>query len=86
MAQIGQVAYAAAKASIAGMMPTMARDLGTLGIRVLAITPGLFSTGITKGIPDEVAEPSSRMLRFPSGRATRGVRPGWQSPSWKIPC
>ena len=32
--QIGQVAYTAAKAGIAGMTLTMARDLGTLGIRV----------------------------------------------------
>lgn len=31
--QIGQVAYTAAKAGIAGMSLTMARDLGSLGIR-----------------------------------------------------
>ena len=31
--QIGQVAYSAAKAGVAGMTLTMARDLGTLGIR-----------------------------------------------------
>src|SRR5258708_44407 len=34
--QIGQVAYTAAKAGIAGMTLTMARDLGGLGIRVLS--------------------------------------------------
>ena len=34
--QIGQVAYTAAKAGIAGMTLTMARDLGSLGIRVTA--------------------------------------------------
>src|SRR5262245_39302866 len=33
--QIGQVAYTAAKAGIAGMALTMARDLGSLGIRVV---------------------------------------------------
>jgi NAD(P)-dependent dehydrogenase (short-subunit alcohol dehydrogenase family) len=33
--QIGQVAYAAAKAGIAGMALTMARHLGSLGIRVV---------------------------------------------------
>jgi len=33
----------------------MARDLGSLGIRVLAIAPSLFATGLTKGIPDEFA-------------------------------
>ena len=46
--QIGQVAYTAAKAGIAGMCLTMARDLGSLGIRVLAIAPSLFATGLTK--------------------------------------
>ena len=63
--QIGQVAYSAAKAGIAGMTLTMARDLGSLGIRVLAIAPSLFSTGITKGIPDEFAEVLTKDAAFP---------------------
>ena len=54
--QIGQVAYTAAKAGIAGMCLTMARDLGPVGIRALAIAPSLFATGLTKGIPDEFAK------------------------------
>ena len=63
--QIGQVAYTAAKAGVAGMALTMARDLGGLGIRVLAIAPSLFSTGITKGIPDEFAEALTKDAAFP---------------------
>ena len=63
--QIGQVAYTAAKAGIAGMMLTMARDLGSLGIRVVAIAPSLFSTGITQGIPDEFAEVLTKDAAFP---------------------
>ena len=63
--QIGQVAYTAAKAGIAGMTLTMARDLGSLGIRVLAIAPSLFSTGLTKGIPDEFAEALTKDAAFP---------------------
>jgi NAD(P)-dependent dehydrogenase (short-subunit alcohol dehydrogenase family) len=63
--QIGQVAYSAAKAGIAGMALTMARDLGSLGIRVLAIAPSLFSTGITKGIPDEYADALTKDAAFP---------------------
>ena len=63
--QIGQVAYTAAKAGIAGMALTMARDLGSLGIRVLAIAPSLFSTGITKGIPDEFADALTKDAAFP---------------------
>jgi NAD(P)-dependent dehydrogenase (short-subunit alcohol dehydrogenase family) len=63
--QIGQVAYTAAKAGIAGMSLTMARDLGMLGIRVNAIAPSLFSTGITEGIPDEFADVLTKDAAFP---------------------
>lgn len=63
--QIGQVAYAAAKAGIAGMSLTMARDLGSLGIRVNAIAPSLFSTGITAGIPDDFASQLVKDAAFP---------------------
>ena len=63
--QIGQVAYTAAKAGIAGMCLTMARDLGSLGIRALAIAPSLFATGLTKGIPDEFATQLTKDAAFP---------------------
>jgi NAD(P)-dependent dehydrogenase (short-subunit alcohol dehydrogenase family) len=63
--QIGQVAYTAAKAGIAGMMLTMARDLGSLGIRAMAIAPSLFATGLTQGIPDEFADALTRDAAFP---------------------
>ncbi|HEY9557249.1 MAG TPA: SDR family NAD(P)-dependent oxidoreductase [Acidimicrobiales bacterium] len=63
--QIGQVAYTAAKAGIAGMTLTMARDLGSLGIRVNTIAPSLFSTGLTAGIPDEFAGQLTKDAAFP---------------------
>lgn len=63
--QIGQVAYTAAKAGIAGMALTMARDLGSLGIRVMAIAPSLFTTGLTAGIPDEFASALTKDAAFP---------------------
>jgi NAD(P)-dependent dehydrogenase (short-subunit alcohol dehydrogenase family) len=63
--QIGQVAYTAAKAGIAGMTFTMARDLGSLGIRVVTIAPSLFGTGLTQGIPDEMAANLTRDAAFP---------------------
>jgi NAD(P)-dependent dehydrogenase (short-subunit alcohol dehydrogenase family) len=63
--QIGQVAYTASKAAIAGMCLTMARDLGGLGIRVLAIAPSLFATGLTEGIPDEFAAQLTKDAAFP---------------------
>jgi NAD(P)-dependent dehydrogenase (short-subunit alcohol dehydrogenase family) len=63
--QIGQVAYSAAKAAIAGMTLTMARDLGSLGIRVTAIAPSLFATGITSRIPEKMAGELTRDAAFP---------------------
>ena len=63
--QIGQVAYSAAKAGIAGMMLTMARDLGSLGIRAMAIAPSLFATGLTESIPDDFAKALTRDAAFP---------------------
>jgi NAD(P)-dependent dehydrogenase (short-subunit alcohol dehydrogenase family) len=63
--QIGQVAYTATKAAIAGMCLTMARDLGSLGIRVLAIAPSLFATGLTEGVTDEIATTLTKDAAFP---------------------
>lgn len=63
--QIGQVAYGAAKAAIAGMCLTMARDLGPFGIRVLAIAPSLFDTGAVEKIPDEVRAELVKDAAFP---------------------
>jgi len=63
--QIGQVAYTAAKAGIAGMTFTMARDLGSLGIRAVTIAPSLFSTGLTAGIPPQFEEQLTKDAAFP---------------------
>ena len=63
--QIGQVAYTAAKAGIAGMSLTMARDLGSFGIRVNAVAPSLFDTGITAGIPDDYKGVLTKDAAFP---------------------
>jgi NAD(P)-dependent dehydrogenase (short-subunit alcohol dehydrogenase family) len=63
--QIGQVAYAAAKSGIVGMTFTAARDLGSLGIRVNAIAPSLFETGLTKLGRPEMVEALTRDAAFP---------------------
>lgn len=63
--QIGQVAYTAAKAGIAGMSLTMARDLGSFGIRVNAVAPSLFDTGITAGIPEDFKGVLTKDAAFP---------------------
>jgi phosphoribosyl-ATP pyrophosphohydrolase/phosphoribosyl-AMP cyclohydrolase/histidinol dehydrogenase len=47
--QIGQVAYSASKGAVAGIVLTLARELGRVaGIRVLGIAPGTFQTAMTK--------------------------------------
>jgi NAD(P)-dependent dehydrogenase (short-subunit alcohol dehydrogenase family) len=63
--QIGQVAYTAAKAGIAGMSLTMARDLGSMGIRVNTIAPSLFATGLTAGIPKDFEDKLTADAAFP---------------------
>lgn len=63
--QIGQVAYSAAKAAIAGMSLTMARDLGPLGIRVLAIAPSLFETGAVTKLSAEMRAALVKDAAFP---------------------
>jgi NAD(P)-dependent dehydrogenase (short-subunit alcohol dehydrogenase family) len=74
--QIGQVAYSAAKAGIAGMSLTMARDLGGLGIRVMAIAPSLFATGLLEGASEELVATLTKDAAFPK-RAGRPEEYAW---------
>jgi NAD(P)-dependent dehydrogenase (short-subunit alcohol dehydrogenase family) len=63
--QIGQVAYSAAKSGIIGLTFTAARDLGSLGIRVNAIAPSLFDTGLTQLAPPEMKQALVAGAAFP---------------------
>ena len=57
------------------MCLTMARDLGSLGIRVLAIAPSLFATGLTEGHPRRVRQRADQGRGVPeAARQARGVR------------
>jgi NAD(P)-dependent dehydrogenase (short-subunit alcohol dehydrogenase family) len=49
--QVGQVAYAASKAGVAGLTLPVARELAGQAIRVVAIAPGLFDTPLLAGLP-----------------------------------
>ena len=62
---MGQVAYAASKAGVAGMTRPIARDLSSLGIRVNTISPGLFATGMSAGLPPNIMEGLVSQLEFP---------------------
>jgi NAD(P)-dependent dehydrogenase (short-subunit alcohol dehydrogenase family) len=63
--QIGQAAYGASKAGVAGMTLPMARDLARNGIRVMAIAPGIFETPMVGQIPADIAEALGKMVPFP---------------------
>ncbi|MEA3133702.1 MAG: hypothetical protein QOG17_1548, partial [Gammaproteobacteria bacterium] len=49
--QMGQAAYAASKAGVAGMTLPIARDLSGEGVRVNTILPGIFLTPLLMGAP-----------------------------------
>jgi NAD(P)-dependent dehydrogenase (short-subunit alcohol dehydrogenase family) len=64
--QMGQAAYAAAKAGIVGMTLPIARDLAREGIRVMTIQPGIFATPAMAGASPQMLESLSAMVPFPS--------------------
>ena len=54
--QMGQAAYSASKAAVMGLTLPVARDLASHGVRVVALAPGLFETGMSAGMPAKVAQ------------------------------
>jgi NAD(P)-dependent dehydrogenase (short-subunit alcohol dehydrogenase family) len=64
--QIGQAAYAASKAGVAGMTLPIARDLAKLGIRCMTIAPGIFGTPMIFGMPQEVQDSLAASIPFPA--------------------
>ncbi|NXC48109.1 HCD2 dehydrogenase, partial [Penelope pileata] len=64
--QVGQAAYSASKGGIVAMTLPIARDLAPLGIRVVTIAPGLFSTPLLAGLPERVRSFLGGQVPFPS--------------------
>lgn len=64
--QIGQVAYAASKAGIVGMTLPLARDLSSMGVRVVTIAPGLFDTPMLASLPEKVRKFLANLVPFPA--------------------
>jgi NAD(P)-dependent dehydrogenase (short-subunit alcohol dehydrogenase family) len=64
--QVGQAAYAASKAGVAGLTLPMARELARHGIRVMTIAPGIFKTPMMAGMPQEVQDSLGASVPFPS--------------------
>lgn len=64
--QIGQAAYAASKAAIAGMTLPIAREFARYGIRVTTIAPGLFLTPLLATLPQEAQDSLGQQVPFPA--------------------
>jgi NAD(P)-dependent dehydrogenase (short-subunit alcohol dehydrogenase family) len=64
--QIGQIAYSASKGGIVGMTLPAARDLASLGIRVVTIAPGIFDTPLLGSLPEPVRQSLGAQVPFPS--------------------
>ena len=69
--QIGQAAYSASKAGVAGMTLPIARDLASKGIRVVTIAPGPSDTPMLGPMRDDIRESLTSQIPFPKrlGRA-----------------
>ena len=63
--QIGQAAYGASKAGVAGMTLPIARDLMNIGVRVNTIAPGIFWTPMMAGMDQKVQDALAAMVPFP---------------------
>ncbi len=63
--QVGQVAYAASKAGIIGMMLPAAREFARFGVRVLTIAPGLIATPLLLNMPQELQDDLAAQVPFP---------------------
>ena len=69
--QIGQAAYSASKAGVAGMTLPVARDLASKGIRVVTIAPGPADTPMLGPMREDIRESLVAQIPFPKrlGRA-----------------
>ena len=64
--QIGQAGYAASKGGIAAMTLPIARELARVGIRVVAVAPGIMETPMLAAMPADVQTALGQMVPFPS--------------------
>ena len=64
--QIGQAAYAASKAGVAGMTLPLAREFAPQLIRVITIAPGIFETPMMAGLPADAQASLAAQVPHPA--------------------
>jgi 3-oxoacyl-[acyl-carrier protein] reductase len=62
----GQINYSAAKAGIAGMTRSLAREIGSRGITVNCVAPGFIDTDMTRALAE--AQRAALLQQIPLGR------------------
>jgi 3-oxoacyl-[acyl-carrier protein] reductase len=62
----GQANYAAAKAGVAGMTRSLARELGSRGVTVNCVAPGFIETDMTASLPE--SQTAALKAHIPLGR------------------
>jgi 3-oxoacyl-[acyl-carrier protein] reductase len=67
MGNAGQANYVASKAGVVGLTKTAARELGSRGVRVMAVAPGYIRTEMTEQLPEDVKAAYLRQVAL--GRA-----------------
>lgn len=63
--QAGQAAYSASKAGVIGMTLPIAREIGDYGMRIVAVSPGIFETPMISDIPDAAKQRIIDCIPFP---------------------
>lgn len=63
--QIGQAAYSASKGGIVAMTLPIAREFARMGIRVMAIAPGIFETPLLASLPQDAQDSLGKQVPFP---------------------
>jgi NAD(P)-dependent dehydrogenase (short-subunit alcohol dehydrogenase family) len=63
--QVGQAAYAASKGGIVSLTLPLAREFSRIGVRVVAIAPGIFDTPLMAGLPEAARQSLAQQVPFP---------------------
>lgn len=68
--QVGQAAYSASKGGVVGMTLPIARDLASVGIRVVTVAPGIMDTPLLAAAPQGLKDALAELSVFPKRLGT----------------